>query len=129
MSGLSADSVAVRIACERLAAANGVSSHALRRLMALNAMKGVPTNPRPVEQATSRADAVPECDPGWNTRLWQIGDTRVDYDAITDRLRVCSGGRQTVHEWSEVVSPADCTLAPLRSMRLYWHDDVWRRLA
>lgn len=99
--------------CEQFAAIDGVTPRALGRLMALDAMKGIPTNPLA----------------GWTTRLWQVGDVRVDYDAAADRLRVRSGNGQTLHDWSEAVSPSGCTTPPLRFMRLYWNDDVWRRWA
>lgn len=113
MTVICTDPIEGRIAFEQLAAAAGVSSLALCRLMALNAMKGVPTNPHA----------------GWTTRLWQVGDVRIDYDAAADRLRVRSGDALTLHEWSEAVSLADCSVQALSSMRLYWNDDVWRRWA
>lgn len=104
---------AVPTACEQFAAIDGVSSRGLSRLMALNAMKGVPTNPLA----------------GWTTRLWQVGNARVDYDAATDRLRVFSDDQITLYEWSEAVNPTDDTHQSLRLMRLYWNDEVWRQLA
>jgi hypothetical protein len=159
MNFIDTDPMAVCVACEQLAAAQGVTHRALRRLMALNAMKGVvtlqlvPPQALPhdadvidAQHADLQGGAAPqllqvcefrpdrdrpvfEATTEWVTRLWQVGDTCIDYDAMADRLRVRSADEQTLHEWSEVVNAADCAIPSLRSMRLYWNDDVWRQLA